>query len=285
MKEGGLLTLTGSFKDPYSDRWTATVDYGDGNGAQPLDLTASKTFKLRWAYGDDGDYTAIVRVMDESSAVRSAELNVHVTNQSPQMESDSLHSLEKCDQEIAANANANGRSACKIGDWFVATVGQPAVFTLDLDDPGSDDLKIRWNFADEVTYYNAGDEADPYSSPWGTFPFHVTHSASVVFDKPGVRYVNVDVYDDDGGKVSMKVKVLVRGAQSCRTSLGYWIQRFKKEGYSVYSGELRAHLSILSAFVTSSFGEFRPEMINTLENFVLTDMGQSAQARAQLLTA
>jgi hypothetical protein len=144
---------------------------------------------------------------------------------------------------------------------------------------------VHWSFGDDATYFNAGNQPDPDNSPRGTYPFQVTHSASYVFDKPGVRYVTVEVKDDDGGVVSKKIKVLVRGAESCRTSLGYWIQRFKAERFSMYSGELRAHLSILSAFVSSSFGEFQPEMIDSLENFALTDSGESAQARTQLLTA
>src|SRR5262249_19669816 len=37
----------GSFSDPGADTWTATVDYGDGSGAQPLTLNAGKTFYLR----------------------------------------------------------------------------------------------------------------------------------------------------------------------------------------------------------------------------------------------
>ena len=284
VKEGNTLSLTGSFKDPDSQHWTATVDFGDGQGSQPLEVASSKTFKLRWTYGDNGDYTAVVRVVDDNGAVGEAKLKVHVQNLSPQIEHDSLHTLEVCDQEIKEHGKDKGQSACEIGDWFVATVGEPTVFTLNLGDAGSDDLKVHWNFGDDVTYYNNGEAADPYPSSMGTFPFHVTHNASVVFDKPGVQHVKVDVYDDDGGKVSMKLKVLVRGARSCRTSLGYWIKRFKENKYSVYSGELRAHLSILSAFVTSSWGEFHPDRIDALESFVLTDMGDSAQARAQLLT-
>src|SRR5207249_932554 len=32
---GDTLNRTGSFTDPDPDTWTATVDYGDGSGAQP----------------------------------------------------------------------------------------------------------------------------------------------------------------------------------------------------------------------------------------------------------
>ena len=265
-----------------STQWTATVDYGDGQGPQPLELNDSNSFKLRWTYGDNGEFTALVQIRDVQGAVGEAALKVLVKNLAPLMVSDTLHSLERCDQEVKS---AHGRSACKISDWFVATVGEPTVFTLDLNDAGSDDLRIHWSFADEVTYFNNGVFADPFPSPTGTYPFHVLHSATAVFDKPGVQYVNVAVFDDDGGKASMKVKVLVRGAQSCRTSLGYWIKYFKDINSSAYSGEMRAHLSILSAFVTSSFGEFRPEAIDHLESFVVSSSGDHAQARAELLTA
>ena len=36
LNEGDTLTATGSFTDPGTNIWTATVDYGDGSGVQPL---------------------------------------------------------------------------------------------------------------------------------------------------------------------------------------------------------------------------------------------------------
>jgi hypothetical protein len=285
VKEGGAIALTGSFKDPNSERWTASVDYGDGTGTQELTLRSDETFKLRWVYGDNGSYTVTVRVIDESGAVGTANLKVTVKNQSPQLEIDLQPDLTAYRDQTGSSHDRGVEPAGKIGKWFVATAGERTSFTIDVEDQGSDDLKIRWSFGDEAIYFNEGDEADPFPSPWGTYPFHVTHTASVIFDKPGVRNVRVDVYDDDGGKTSMYFQVLVRGKERCRTSLGYWIHYFKNENNAEYKGELRAHLSILSAFVTSSFGEFRPDAVNVLENFILYDMDQSARARAQLLTS
>jgi Tol biopolymer transport system component len=282
-KEGETFALTGSFQDPDSESWTASVDYGDGTGAHELNLGSEKTFELRSVYGDDGDYTATVTISDESGAVGTANLHVLVKNQLPRLESDLT--TDNTLYREQDNLNHNGKAAGKIGKWFTATVGEPTIFTIDVEDPGSDDLMIRWSFGDEVTYFNQGNEADPFPSPWGTYPFHVTHTDTVVFSKPGVRNVRVDIYDDDGGKISKYFQVLVRGNERCRNSLGYWIQRFMKENKKELKGELRAHLSILSAFVASSFDEFRPEMVDALENFVLNDMDQSARARAQLLTA
>jgi len=285
VKEGETFALTGSFLDPDSERWTASVDYGDGTGSHELSLRSEETFELRWVYGDDGEYTATVRITDESGAVGTTDLLVHVKNQSPRLESDLQPDLTAYRDQADSSHDRDGEAAGKIGKWFTATAGEQTTFTISVEDPGSDDITIRWSFGDEVTYFNQGDEADPFPSPWGTYPFHVTHTASVVFDKPGVRNVRVDVYDDDGGKVSMYFQVLVRGNERCRNSLGYWIQRFMKEDNEALKGELRAHLSILSAFMASSFGEFRPEAVNSLEDFVLNDMDQRARARAQLLSA
>jgi Tol biopolymer transport system component len=285
VKEGGAIALTGSFKDPDSERWTASVDYGDGTGTHTLTLHSEETFKLRWTYGDNGSYKVTVRVIDGSGAVGTADLKVTVKNQSPRLEIDLQPDLTAYRDQAGSSYDRGGEPADKIGKWLVATAGERTTFTIDVEDPGSDDLIIRWSFSDEVTYFNEGNEADPFPSPWGTYPFQVTHTASVIFDKPGVRNVRVDVYDDDGGKVSMYFQVLVRGKERCRTSLGYWIQYFKNENNAEFKGELRAHLSILSAFVTSSFGEFRPEAVDALEGFILHDMDQNARARAQLLAS
>ena len=38
LAEGGTFATTGSFTDAGTDTWTATVDYGDGAGPQPLAL-------------------------------------------------------------------------------------------------------------------------------------------------------------------------------------------------------------------------------------------------------
>jgi hypothetical protein len=82
------------------------------------------------------------------------------------------------------------------------------------------------------------------------------------------------------------MKVLVRNNQSCQASLGDWISYFMKKNKDAgLEGELRAHLSILSGFVSSAFGDMDAEAINALEEFILKDMDQSAQARAELLTA
>ncbi|MFC1925721.1 choice-of-anchor C family protein, partial [Chloroflexota bacterium] len=73
----------GSFTDPGADTWTATVNYGDGTGEQPLSLNADKTFSLSHVYADNGTYTVAVTVTDDDGGVGTDTLTVTVNNVAP----------------------------------------------------------------------------------------------------------------------------------------------------------------------------------------------------------
>jgi PKD repeat protein len=71
INEGGSFSSSGSFTDPGADIWTATVDYGDSSGSQPLALNANKTFALNHTYAVQGTYTVTVTVQDSNGAAGS----------------------------------------------------------------------------------------------------------------------------------------------------------------------------------------------------------------------
>src|SRR5262249_39752120 len=63
---GSTFTRNGFFTDPgIRDTWTATVDYGDGTGVQPLDLNPAQRFHLQHRYAQPGVYRVIVSVFDD----------------------------------------------------------------------------------------------------------------------------------------------------------------------------------------------------------------------------
>ncbi|MDQ3838603.1 MAG: PKD domain-containing protein [Thermoproteota archaeon] len=80
ISEGGTYTASGSFTDPSSTSWTATVNYGDGAGAQPLTLNPDKTFSLSHLYKDNGTYTVTVSVTDNQGAIGTKTATVTVNN-------------------------------------------------------------------------------------------------------------------------------------------------------------------------------------------------------------
>ena len=77
------LSLGGHFSDSPSTSWTASVDYGDGSGIQPLALKANKTFTLNHLYADSGLYTVTVTVTGEAGSTGSAVMQVTVKNVAP----------------------------------------------------------------------------------------------------------------------------------------------------------------------------------------------------------
>ncbi len=116
--EGATFSTSGSFADPGADAWTATVDYGDGSGAQPLALNPDKTFALAHTYADDGTYTVTVRVDDGDGGVGTATLAVTVTNVAP---------------------------AAKITGPTSGLPGQTLNFSGSFTDPGTaDTFTLRW---------------------------------------------------------------------------------------------------------------------------------------------
>ncbi|HVX59780.1 MAG TPA: Ig-like domain-containing protein [Pirellulales bacterium] len=83
LNEGEALSSTGSFADPGSETWTATVDYGDGSGLQPLPLNSDKSFNLSHVYADNGSYTVTVTVADSNNGTGSGSFLVTVNNVAP----------------------------------------------------------------------------------------------------------------------------------------------------------------------------------------------------------
>ncbi len=66
---GSMFVRNGSFTDPGADTWTATVNYGDGAGVQPLALNPAQRFMLQHRYQTPGVYTVTVTVRDDDGGV------------------------------------------------------------------------------------------------------------------------------------------------------------------------------------------------------------------------
>lgn len=76
---GQRLACVGSYLDVDAAGFTATVDHGDGTGAQSLPLGPGRTFSLGHAYATPGTYTTTVRVRDGDGGEGVARFSVTVT--------------------------------------------------------------------------------------------------------------------------------------------------------------------------------------------------------------
>ena len=171
INEGDTFVSAGSFTDPGSDTWTATVDYGEGAGPQPLALNPDGSFALGNTYDNDGVYVVTVTVSDDDGGVGSDTAMVTVNNIS------------------TLSVDAGPDTTIDEGDTFVSA----GSFT----DPGAS----SWTAT--VDY---GEGAGPQS-----LALNADRSFALgnTYEEDGVYTVRVTVTGDDGGVDSDTATVTV----------------------------------------------------------------------------
>ncbi|MHC5112629.1 MAG: PKD domain-containing protein, partial [Planctomycetota bacterium] len=169
--EGDTFVSAGSFTDPGDDTWTATVDYGEGAGPQPLALNPDGTFALDNTYENDGVFVVTVTVSDDDGGVGSDSATVTVDNIST----------------LAVDAGPD--ATINEGDTFVSA----GSFT----DPGAS----SWT---ATVDYDEGAGAQSLAlNPDKSFALGNT------YEENGVYTVKVTVTGDDGGVDSDSAQVTV----------------------------------------------------------------------------
>ncbi len=116
---GTTYTATGSFTDPDSSSWTATVDYGDGSGQQPLTLNADNTFDLSHQYNATGTYTLTVSVTDNQGATRTVTATIGVTSASQLVLG--INAGGDTEGNYVADTNVTGGSTYSVSDGVNTT--------------------------------------------------------------------------------------------------------------------------------------------------------------------
>jgi PKD repeat protein len=187
INEGDTFTGGGSFTDPGTDSWDATVDYDEGAGEESLALSGN-TFSLSNVYEEDGIYTVTVTVNDDDGGTGSDTLIVTVNNEAPTIDSLTGDTIDE-----------NG----------IATVSGT------FSDPGTEDtftVTIDWG---------EGSPED-YAYPAGSTSFSETHQ--YLDDNPTATTsdpytVSVTVTDDDTGSNSASTTVIVKNVAPTIDSL------------------------------------------------------------------
>jgi len=171
--EGGALTESGTFSDPDSSAWTATVDYGDGSGVQLLALAVDKTFTLSHTYAQSGDYTVTVEISD-GQAIGSAVLALTVRNVAPALTG-----------QFDQIANEGTLTSFNLGSF---------------GDPGTDNpwqVRVDWGDGSGETTFSS-------QSSGGLAP--QAHR----YDDNGTYTVRITVRDRDGASGSGTFRAIVR---------------------------------------------------------------------------
>jgi Ca2+-binding RTX toxin-like protein len=179
IEEGSCFLGYGSVSVSSGGGLTATVDYGDGSGPQPLALESDNTFELSHVYADDGEYTVTVTVQGEAGP-GSDTLVVTVNNVLPEI------------TDLINSAPEPG----------MGMPGEPVDVMAMFSDSGWFDAHtatIDWGDGSQ----SAGDVVEIGGAGFV--------SATHAYASGGVYTITLTVSDDDGGTVSRTTNALITG--------------------------------------------------------------------------
>ncbi|MFQ5911198.1 MAG: PKD domain-containing protein, partial [Thermoplasmata archaeon] len=181
------------------------IHYNNGIGPDPpmspwgtFPFSVSKS--VIHIYGDNGRYNLTIVVEDDDGGVVTHTRILNVTNLPPSVE---------------------------LGESYTGDENSPIEFRATVSDPGSDDLTFIWDWGDGTTdavvFYNDGMGPDPPKSPWGTFPFNITHSISHIWGDNGVFTVTLTVMDDDGNATVRETTVTITNVAPAIEGIEYYL--------------------------------------------------------------
>ena len=254
--ENTAVTVSGVVSDAGFEETplTASIDWGDGAGPQPLSGTVEGdrpfktiTYSANHTYGDDGVFTVTVCAADDDTSGNCSSTNVTITNTKP-----------------TATIDESGTVVVNGMNVILTNAGASNAFSGTSSDPGSDDLTFTWNWDDgtpntATTYFaNAPvNTPDPDPSPDVNPRVNVIDSQSHTFGSACLYDVQLTVADDDGGSAVDSVKVIVTGNAGDNRTAGYWFNQYKQgPAQALTNARLACYLDIVE-LLSAVFSEKR----------------------------
>ena len=257
VSEGDSVDAHTSFSDPgYLDNpYTAVVDWGDvllgtsfgavtmltdgGPGPDTGEVHASKV------YGDNGSFTVQTTVTDKDGGSGSDSFSLTVDNVAP-----------------TAAIDLSGAVIINGIPTLLGNAGTPTSFTGFSQDPGSDDLSIRWGWgdatADTITPHLVNPPlADPFPSP-SDQPRDETDNVTHTFGDACLYMIGLDSTDDDGGlSPTDTAQVIIAGNGLEPMSSEHWRHEYVFPHQSQFTmAQLQCFLTIVG-FTSLVFDETR----------------------------
>ena len=277
--ENSPVTISGTITDPgWADPLSATIDFGDANGAQALTgdeeharPDGSISYSVKHTYGDDGTFTIKVCAADDDASDICSTATAQVRNVDP--------------TATIGEAGTTDVNGAKI---LIAHAGEPVAFSGRSTDPGSDDLTLRWSWDDgdplvdvSTPFLLDPPDADPDPSP-SIDPRDVTDERSHAFGQACLFDVGFSALDDDGGAAADTISVLIAGNTSAGRPTGYWAQQYRQRGgVEIDSATLTCYLRIVG-FVSRIYHEAKDASTFQKAQAILFDQGKAVSKRDQL---
>ncbi|MDQ3963549.1 MAG: M36 family metallopeptidase [Actinomycetota bacterium] len=276
--ENQSLSVTANFTDPgWLDTYTSSIDPGTtditgtagtvviGDEGPPANVgTVTGTL----TYGDNGAFTVTVSLTDDDLGKDSDSFEVNVANLDPQITIDETDTVD-----------VNGVST------FFADIGELVEIPADVEDEGSDDETVTWDWDDgaisSLLFRNDPSFDDPVLSPTVN-PRDFVTAASHLWVNACMYDVGLEAVDDDAGTDSDSVKVLITAPPSLTREAGYWQHQYKGNGRIDFSNaQLECYLEI-TAFLSNLFNEERDASTRQIAHDDIFVAGKRGSAREQL---
>lgn len=188
-----------TFTDPgWLDTHTASIDWGDGviEDGTVIESGGSGTISGSHTYGDNHIFIITITVSDDDGGDGYAILTITVNN-------------------VAPSLNPGGP--------YMIDENTPVTLTAMIEDQGSDDITLTWEFEFGPTisnlYYNDGMNPDPYPSP-EINPMDVLEHVTYMYGDNGVFSVILTVEDDDGGITIVNINITVNNVAPLVEDIG-----------------------------------------------------------------
>jgi YD repeat-containing protein len=285
INEGDNLTVTAHFTDPGTlDTHTATVTCHSVGGPQTvagtINVTSASpviagTVTAVCPYGDRSapTFAVGVSVVDKDGGEGTASFNLTVANVDPTV------AIDKSGATLI-----NGVPA------VIAQIGVPLSFDGNATDPGSDDIEMKWDWADGTNtttmYLVNPPNPDPLPSP-DVNPRDVDDTQSHTWLHACMFDISLTATDDDGGVDSDGVTVIIAGNSGRARSLGYWQTEFRGRT-GVFDGTTLDCYLAIAGFMSAVFNEEVDASTQAKAAQVLHPRGQNSMSDlldAQLLAA
>ena len=220
------VTIAGVIRDPgWLDALSATINWGDGSGAQPLPGTTENArpdstlvFNVSHTYGDNGVFTVTICASDDD-VTTCLPITVTVTNVAP-----------------TATIDTSGAVVVNGVPTVIAHAGTSVDFGARITDPGSDDLTVTWSWGDGTppdtsTSLVNPPVLDPPMSP-SIQPRDITAASDHAFARPCVYTSGLVVTDDDGSNTAGSLNVVIVGNNHPNRPHGYWKQQARFHAFA-----------------------------------------------------
>jgi len=277
--ENSAVSVSGTISDAgWLDPLSATIDFGDGAGAQALAGVEEHarpdgtiTYDVNHVYGDDGTFTITVCAADDDVAniCRTAAATV-----------DNVDPTAAINEDDAVTINGT--------PVLLGTSGAPVDFAGRATDPGSDDLTLRWDWDDgapaidrSTVFLVNAPFPDPDPSP-SVQPRDVTDETAHAFGQACTYDVGFSALDDDGGSAADAIKVLIAGNADRGRPSGYWAHQYRQRGSIDFDDATLACYLEIADFVSAVFHEQRDASTFQKAQKILFSQGQPVGKRDQL---